>query len=1087
MHPESQRRRRVLQSPAVTQRSPTIVKVNGRIERVAPGPPAEAALAAAIQRLQAHDRLAPVWVVVRTPIVGLSLRRRLADVGAFAAVRFGMLGDLAEQLAGIAPSLAGRRRPLSAVALRAAARVALSESPGLLDHVAGHPATEASLASTYRDLRRVDDSDLDRLARASSRAHDVVLLVRRMRALLEPTFYDTLDVLRAAVGRLESDRLPGRDLAEVGDVVLYLPDLLPPDQIALLAALSRHVSVSAVVGRCGDELADRAGDRFAEVLAGCLGVEIAEAVPLAAGSSLGAGAPDVLGAVLTAPDDDVEVREAVRQLIAHGEAGGDLGRCVVSFPDGERSAGLGARVRQQLAAAGIASSGAVSQRLGDTPHAQLLTGLVQLSVPVPTGQELDRGAVMAWLGRGPIDVGRELTRELRTVEALGGIPVGEWDRCSRDAGVLSGEAAWQHRLRAYVQQLSERSSGAQRRATAEDLATFVERLQALTSGASSARSWTALHIWAERALGAMLAPCPERDVLADALADLELLDAVEPLGQLQPSERLRRLVVVLDVALDRPSGDRGRYGVGPTIGPLSTVAGIGSDLLLVLGCREGELPARQPDDPLVPRVEREQIGSLATTERPDERVRCHLVSLLVATERARASFARIDVRAGRAVHPSRWVGELFGGHVTDVPSFGGSLRRVATGAVPAADGPEFELASLVGPDAGGAHGWLDMVDPDYARCRASVAGRREGDLSPFAGYVPAVGDHPDAWVATMSATPLEMFAQCPFQFFAERRLHVRALDAPERLVQIEARERGTLMHAVLEGFFRPGHEPFVVAPLDAQQLSRLHILANEQFERFEMSGKTGKAVFWDTERRRILRDLERYVKRDLDSLAAAGLVPVAVELTFGRDSSPLVVSAAGRDVQFSGSIDRVDRGPDGRLVVVDYKSGRSSGYSEIATEPLGKGRHLQLPIYAKAAREAFGAGAESAPVRAEYRFLQATAAYAVVPVELTDELDDQLSEVLGTLVSTIDAGCFPPRPGNPVFSTQFDHCRYCDFDALCTIDRADLWERANRDPRLQGYSELVGGSPAPPVPAVPPVPHRSAAPGAGDASAEGVA
>jgi ATP-dependent helicase/nuclease subunit B len=684
-------------------------------------------------------------------------------------------------------------------------------------------------------------------------------------------------------------------------------------------------------------------------------------------------------------------------------------------------------------------------------------GLVELSLPVAPGQELDRGAVMAWLGQGPLQVGDGLTRELATVEASGSIPVGAWDRCSRAAGVLSGIEAWRHRLRSYAQHLIDRQPTSHSLLVTNDLALFIERLHSLSAALSTVQSWRGFRRWAEGALAELLEPSALRDALADALADLDPLDGVEALGHLPASERLRRFAAALDVVLDRPSGDGHRYGVGPIVAPLSAVAGVRSDLLLVLGCREGALPSRPPDDPLIPRFEREQIEGLAERECAESKTRRHLLSLLVACGSAQASFARIDVRAGRLVYPSRWTAELFAGRVTEVPSFAGSMRRVADGTVPAADSTDFELASLSGPVSPQRATWLERLYPDFARCRQAIMRRQDGGLSPYAGHVPAARDGEDAWSGTVSATGLQDFAECPFRFFLRRKLGVRVLEAPERLVHIGALERGALMHAVLEGFFRPSGDTAGVTVLDAAALRRLRTLANEQFERFALLGKTGKALFWDTERSQILRDLERYVGRDLTTLATEGLVPVAVELEFGREGPPLVVKAAGRDVCFTGSIDRVDHATDGRIVVVDYKSGSSDRFKAIKEDPLGRGRHLQLPIYAKAALQALGGGdVGTPPVRAEYRFLQASTGFAVVPVELTGELDDDLSEVLGTLVSTIDAGCFPLRPGNTVNGTH-EHCRYCDFDPLCTTDRAHLWQRAATDPRLRPYTELVTG------------------------------
>jgi hypothetical protein len=416
------------------------------------------------------------------------------------------------------------------------------------------------------------------------------------------------------------------------------------------------------------------------------------------------------------------------------------------------------------------------------------------------------------------------------------------------------------------------------------------------------------------------------------------------------------------------------------------------------------------------------------------------------------------------MYPSRWASELFGGRHTGVPSFAGSVRRVVDGAVPAADSTDFELASLAEPGgwsgrSGRSHRWLESLDPDFARCRGSVVRRRHHGLSAFAGYVPAAGDGPDAWSAVMSATPLQSLAECPFRFFLQRKLNVSVVEAPERRIQIDPRDRGSLMHAVLEGFFRPSEEPWTLTVFDDAQLRRLRSIAHEQFEQFEARGKTGKALFWVTERSRILRDLERYAAGDVASSASAGLVPIAVELAFGRDGPPLVVKAAGREVSFSGCIDRIDRAPSGGLVVIDYKSGSSYSYREIDSEPLGRGRHLQLPIYAKAAQQSFVSATGEAPqVRAEYRFVQAAAGYAIVPVQLTAGLDAELSGVLETLVSTVDAGCFPPRPGKPVKVAQYEHCQYCDFDVLCTIDRAELWERACTDSRMKPYTDLVTGT-----------------------------
>ncbi len=52
-----------------------------------------------------------------------------------------------------------------------------------------------------------------------------------------------------------------------------------------------------------------------------------------------------------------------------------------------------------------------------------------------------------------------------------------------------------------------------------------------------------------------------------------------------------------------------------------------------------------------------------------------------------------------------------------------------------------------------------------------------------------------------------------------------------------------------------------------------------------------------------------------------------------------------------GYIDRVDRAPDGRVRIIDYKAGSTP----ISARDLTEGYRLQLPLYALAAEQALGA------------------------------------------------------------------------------------------------------------------------------------
>jgi ATP-dependent helicase/DNAse subunit B len=239
---------------------------------------------------------------------------------------------------------------------------------------------------------------------------------------------------------------------------------------------------------------------------------------------------------------------------------------------------------------------------------------------------------------------------------------------------------------------------------------------------------------------------------------------------------------------------------------------------------------------------------------------------------------------------------------------------------------------------------------------------------------------------------------------------------------------------------------------DVEGKDRLEQVAAEVFARYERLGRTGKGVLWELERRRLLAALES--ERLADELRhAQGVVPLAVEHTFGFDASPPVaVTVGGRRLAFRGMIDRVDAMPDGGVKVIDYKTGRSDSFRGIEEDPVDRGRHLQLAIYALAAREAFAPG--GAPVRAAFRFLAGSG--GEISLSLEERSRRRFEEVLDVLVGAIDNGVFPYRPGESNFDA-FDNCRYCDYDAICPSDRAERWEAVRFVPGLARYRTLVEG------------------------------
>jgi len=1035
-----------------------LAAVSGSIRFVRYGTPSFQALAAAVDDLQRDDPTAPVVIVASSARAARSSRHRLAarrrenGTSGVVNLRFFVPSDLAEELGGQACRLGGRRRA-TRVALEAAARAALRERPGFLAAVAEHPSTAQELVDIYKEVRQLGGDGLRNLGGAGPRGRDLGALCSAMRERLAGSWFDDVDLVDAAVATIGDRR-------DWDHVVVDLPEQVRPADVRLLVALAGAGAVSVHLGLVTDGAADAPIRRLAEELHSA-GFEVVGETASASTDSDPDGPVPVGGEILEAPDAESETRAAVRLVIEHLAAGGAPERVALLFSSRDPYRRL---VAGALEEAGISWNGPSPDRVADLAEAKLLTGLLGLA----TGG-LERSAVMAWLRSAPLFAGDGTAT-----------PVGDWERVSRLAGIVGGDAAvWRRHLDALAEESrraldgeelfdgeepTESSRARSERLTRLAAATislrdFIDDLDRTCREALALRSWRELVGWARTSLRRYLGDDDDplaadeygrrsESVVADALVELEMLDGVDT------SPDLARFSRALVAALDRPAPPVGRLSSGIMVGPLESAAGVELDLAVVLGCVEGDLPRRVRTSAVLSVDERERIGlDDATPVGSVERDRRRL--LVVARGAARVVLARRDrdARDSRARIRSRFLDR-------DVParraaSSAGAWESVAGGRIPAVGESELVSATLLARSArrGDAPSFLVAESPHLMAGSRVVAARGARSFGRFAGRMDR-GAGVDALVGdVLSPTTLEEFAVCPFRYFLGHELRCEVVDPPERRAEIDPRERGLIAHEVLERYMRQVIERG--AELDDDPVAGAQLLAKigtEVCDRFERLGRTGKRVLWARTRRELLGRLEAERTRDAETRRERGAHPIAVEWVFGTTTAPAVEIAVGdTSLNFRGKIDRVDQRDDGALDVIDYKTGKASSYGGIAADPVDGGRHLQLPIYALAARAAFnGDGVE--PVRASYRFIDEPG--DEVAVELDEGTTARTGEVLAVLAGTVESGCFPYRPGARR-QDSFEHCSWCDFNTVCPAERDVLWQVARAAPVLAGYVGLV--------------------------------
>jgi ATP-dependent helicase/nuclease subunit B len=973
------------------------------------GQPALDRLARLVAEFKGGDPLAPVTVVVPTNPVGVVARRALGRAAGVANVEFVTVGALAYRLAA---GDIGRRdlHRLTDQVLVGAVRQALATSGGPLRHLAAHPSAPAAIASSLSRLRRADAIDRVR------RGRQVVAAVAALHGSVAARLTDFVDDVEVAQIALEVLR---RAAGPHAPVAVHLPEWLYPAERSLLTELAQRTEMVVLFGHTGDPVADAVTEHLAELLGVSLPARPAE--PSANPARIH----------VKAPDADEACRQAVAWVIEQRRADPSLSWADVAilYPSSEL---FHRSIHRHLQLAGVPFNGPAMTRFDQSRLGAVMARLVDLAAsPQPT-----RSAVMAVL-RCP---------GVRGHDGGSARPV-RWERWSRQAGIIAGGAEVWHAHLALLAARVRSSTSPRAAEDAEGIENFAALVTGLVRRAQSpppeGSPWSEFVDWFDDLVRSVVPVSPRQhwsdddqqhaEHLAAAVDGLRILDDVDP----APS--LERFLAAVRVELDRSTGRTGRLGDGVLVAPLAGGWGTALSAVAVVGANEGILPRPVRSDAVLGAGEHELVGHDLGGESLGYQRRRWLAAIGEVPVIAAISVTH-DLRTGRTQEPSRWVSDW---PETVIPSFVAALGASASDPRTPA---EHDLGALVGGPL--RPGIIDAV-PELSRGAVLVLARRFGGLGPWAGLV-----NPSHVAGVlereMSATPLERYATCPARFFYADVLGIRVDEAPESVAGVDPRDRGDLVHGVLEAVVggriaRGRHDRRAEeADLKAELARRLELLAG--------SGRTGRRLRFEAAVRDIRNRLDAFW--DADSQLRAEGTAIEVEWDFGEEVGRPVrwERAGGPALRLRGRVDRIDRRNDGSLAVVDYKTRSRSRWDSQLDTQVAVGTLLQLPIYAHAAAAHLGG-----PVgRAALINLPSNGGAQVA--DLSDPAGVSASATIDVLVGHIEAGHFPAVPGPTTEYPRptYEHCSYCEFDVICPADRVGLWERTQGDAVLETFVSLGG-------------------------------
>lgn len=292
----------------------------------------------------------------------------------------------------------------------------------------------------------------------------------------------------------------------------------------------------------------------------------------------------------------------------------------------------------------------------------------------------------------------------------------------------------------------------------------------------------------------------------------------------------------------------------------------GADLVVLGGLNDGIWPQLPPPDPWLNRRMRRDAGLLL----PERQIGLSAHDYQQAIAAPEVVLTRAGRDADAETVPSRWLNRL-------VNLLGGLAGQ---------GGP----AALAAMRARGAE-WLHLADA-LERPAAAVAPAHRPAPRPPVAHRPR----------ELALTRIETLIRDPYAIYARYILRLKKLDPLHH--SPDARLRGTLLHEILETFVRerpPASHP------ETRPEARARLLAIA-------AGVLGAHAPWPAARALWLARLDRAADFFLDHDGWGGGQAVGIEETGRLRLDPL-------DFTLYGTPDRIDALPDGRLHVMDYKTG----------------------------------------------------------------------------------------------------------------------------------------------------------------------
>jgi ATP-dependent helicase/nuclease subunit B len=628
-----------------------------------------------------------------------------------------------------------------------------------------------------------------------------------------------------------------------------------------------------------------------------------------------------------------------------------------------------------------------------------------------------------------------------------------WERLLVEAAVIGGHDRWKRRIDGLIKDLNlrlgelEDSDEALVR-TIKDLSTFAGYALPLIDELDRLPQSCDWGEWLDR-LGALATRAIKNpDRVLSLLAELSPMASVGPVSLTEVLLALEG--VLLQVAVP-PAAQR--YGK-VFVAPIEAVRGLSFEVVFVPGLAEKMFPRKIVEEPILLDAMRQRLGGNLPTNRSRlEKERLALaLAVGAASERICLSYPRLDLEQARGRVPSFYALEVVRAAEGWLPDFTELARRAETKTTAklgwpaprdpaeAIDDAEHDLAVLQTlvdqPEAhAGAARYLVTANPWLARALRARYQRWRRSWSPADGMISesnsvrAILTHHLLGARSYSATALQSYARCPYQFFLQAVHRLTPREMSEAIDELDPLQRGSLIHEVQFKLLASLQEAHLL-PVRQNTLEpaweQLDSVLSEVANHYRENLAPAIDRVWTDSIAAIRADLRQWLRRASED--NSGYIPWHFELSFGLEnrlepgetdpeSVPGPVSL-DCGIQLRGSIDLVERLPGIGLRITDHKTGRVSAE---AGQVIDGGKTLQPVLYALAAEKLFS---EEKVQSGRLYFCTSVGGFSEHVVALNEESRDMIKELADAVREGITKPFLPAAP-------EKSQCETCVYRIVC--------------------------------------------------------